>query len=149
METGGPGRPYASDGPRPDGEGPSQSMSMAAWSARHRACAGAVAPLTAEEIAQGLRALDGWRVEEGRLVKRWQFSEFRHSVQFVNRIAAAAEELNHHPDLRVERKRTVAVLLWTNKKSALTVLDFECAEAIDALLRADPGDAQEGNADGK
>jgi 4a-hydroxytetrahydrobiopterin dehydratase len=52
-----------------------------------------------EEIARQLENLDGWRAEAGNLKKRFTFQNFAESLDFVNRVGAIAESLDHHPDI--------------------------------------------------
>ena len=43
--------------------------------------------------------LSEWRVILGRLVSRWATGSFSAGAELVSRIAVAADELNHHPDV--------------------------------------------------
>ncbi|MEA2647144.1 MAG: 4a-hydroxytetrahydrobiopterin dehydratase [Chloroflexota bacterium] len=88
--------------------------------------------LTAEEIAPRMAQLNGWKVEGKELVRRFDFRDFLGPVGFVNRIAAVAEEMNHHPDLEVGWGRVV-VRLSTHSSNGLTALDFALATAIDGV----------------
>ena len=48
-------------------------------------------------------------------------------------MAELAERMDHHPDIDI-RWRTVAFWLSTHDVGALTVLDFELARQIDAVV---------------
>ena len=54
-------------------------------------------------------------------------------MAFVNRVADAAEEANHHPDILVHGWNNVRLTLTTHSQGALTDNDRAMAETIDAL----------------
>jgi 4a-hydroxytetrahydrobiopterin dehydratase len=39
--------------------------------------------------------------EGDEIVRNWKFNDFAEAMAFVNRVAEAAEEANHHPDILV------------------------------------------------
>ena len=45
--------------------------------------------------------MQGWEVRDGALRRRLQFADFDGSLAFANRVAQAADEADHHPDLCV------------------------------------------------
>ena len=60
-----------------------------------------MARLTEVDIMAGLEGAPGWALEAGGLVREWRFATFRAAIDFVNRVAAVAEEVNHHPDFEI------------------------------------------------
>jgi 4a-hydroxytetrahydrobiopterin dehydratase len=84
-----------------------------------------------EDIAMALGDLDGWQREGDALVRTYQFSRFMDGIAFVNGVAAAAEEMDHHPDLDVRYTR-IRVALSTHSAGGITELDVELARRIDA-----------------
>ena len=66
-----------------------------------RPCEGGVEKLTSEEASEDLRSLSGWRIsQEGhRLEKEWLMKSFKAGIDFINRVAAVAEEEGHHPEI--------------------------------------------------
>jgi 4a-hydroxytetrahydrobiopterin dehydratase len=88
--------------------------------------------LSDEEITQRLEALEGWEREGDAIVKDFKLDDFKGSVDFVNRITPAAEEMNHHPDLTISWSK-VTVSLSTHSEGGITANDFELAGRIDAL----------------
>ena len=54
--------------------------------------------LNDDEIATRLRRLP-WEREGDEIVREWRFEDFAEAIAFVNRVAEAAEEANHHPDI--------------------------------------------------
>ena len=56
-------------------------------------------------------------------------------MAFVNRVAEAAEEANHHPDILVHGWNKVRLSLTNHSAGGLTDADFEMATRIDRWLR--------------
>jgi 4a-hydroxytetrahydrobiopterin dehydratase len=74
-----------------------------------------------------------WRQEGESLVRDYEFKDFAQAMAFVNRVADAAEEANHHPDILVHGWNRVRLTLTTHSAGALTDNDRAMAETIDAL----------------
>jgi 4a-hydroxytetrahydrobiopterin dehydratase len=97
-------------------------------------CAGGTALLDADAVARCLSGIEGWRVEDGkRLRKRYDFADFTTALAFVNRIGEVAESEGHHPDLELGWGR-VAIEMWTHDAGGLTENDFIMAAKIDRAL---------------
>ncbi len=90
--------------------------------------------LSDEQIGERLRDLEGWTREDGAIAKDFRLGDFKGSVEFVNRQTPVAEEMNHHPALRISWS-TVTVSITTHSEGGLTESDFELARRIDALQR--------------
>jgi len=90
-----------------------------------------MARLDEDEIARRLSALEGWALEGNAITKQFTAADFAGSVEFVNRLAPIAEDMNHHPDLAIAWN-TVTVTISTHSEGGLTALDFELAGRIDA-----------------
>ena len=74
-----------------------------------------------------------WHEDGAALVRDWKFKDFAEAMAFVNRVADAAEEANHHPDILVHGWNKVRLVLTNHSAGGLTAADFEMAERIDAL----------------
>jgi 4a-hydroxytetrahydrobiopterin dehydratase len=90
-----------------------------------------VAALNDDEIRDRLGELEGWERAGDALRKQFKLDDFKGSVDFVNRITPAAEEMNHHPDLEISWN-TVTVSLSTHSEGGITESDFELAGRIDS-----------------
>jgi 4a-hydroxytetrahydrobiopterin dehydratase len=90
-----------------------------------------MARLSDEEVEERLDAFEGWEREGDAIVKEFDNGDFKGSVDFVNRIALVAEEMNHHPDLEISWS-TVKVKLSTDGEGGLTTNDFDLAAKIDS-----------------
>ena len=88
--------------------------------------------LSQDEAQRRAAALDGWELKNAALSKNVKCGDFAGSVELVNRIAAVAEEMNHHPDLEVSWD-TVKITITTHSEGGLTASDFELAARVDAL----------------
>jgi 4a-hydroxytetrahydrobiopterin dehydratase len=91
-------------------------------------------PLPDSEITNRLEALGPrWRREGDALVADIECADFISAIGLVDRIAVAAEQADHHPDLLVHSYRQLRVTLTTHAASGITARDFALAAAIDAL----------------
>jgi 4a-hydroxytetrahydrobiopterin dehydratase len=75
---------------------------------------------------------EGWNEVRGALQRGFRFEDFRTAMAFANRLADAAEEADHHPDIDI-RWNTVTVRWRTHVKRAITPKDVEMAQRTDAL----------------
>lgn len=98
-------------------------------------CKGGIPPLQGAELATLHRELDhGWQlVDEHRLEKKYEFSDFAEALAFANRVGALAEEVDHHPEIRLSWG-WVRLIIYTHKIDGLTESDFVWAAKADRLL---------------
>jgi 4a-hydroxytetrahydrobiopterin dehydratase len=93
--------------------------------------------LSDEQIRGKLTRAEGWQLEETKwIVKKYRFREYLEAIRFVERVAQAAERLNHHPFIAIDYK-LVTLRLTSWHAGGLTELDFTAAEEFD--LTFDPG----------
>ena len=71
--------------------------------------------------------MDHWEEQDGALVREFSFDSFAQAIAFVDRLAAAADEANHHPDIDI-RYGTVTVRWTTHSAGGVTERDREMAE---------------------
>lgn len=89
--------------------------------------------LSEADIAAGLERLPDWR-RDGETIRRTvKLADFGAAMAFVNRVAALAEEANHHPDITIRWNR-VTLVLTNHSAGGLTHRDVELAGGIDRLL---------------
>jgi len=79
-----------------------------------------------------------WREENESLIRDYEFKDFAAAMAFVNQVADAAEEANHHPDILVHGWNKVRLTLTTHSAGKLTENDRAMAERIDAILGTSP-----------
>ena len=93
-----------------------------------------MAALLSLQEREDLRAtLTQWQVEDERLKRQWQFSDFSEAFAFMTRVALLAESMQHHPNWSNVYNR-VTIELTTHDLGGLSNLDAELARSIDALL---------------
>ncbi|HEX9375446.1 MAG TPA: 4a-hydroxytetrahydrobiopterin dehydratase [Actinomycetota bacterium] len=97
-----------------------------------------MAALSDDEVRGALEDLPGWRYERGEIFKQYRFPTFMEAIAFIDRLADAAEELNHHPDLENHYNR-VRVALHTWDENSVTSRDIELAHRIEAASVVDAG----------
>lgn len=75
-----------------------------------------------------------WREENNFLVKEFTFRDFKEAFSFMIRVAALAEEMQHHP-LWTNVYNKVEIKLNTHDAgNKVTEKDRKLAKAIDALI---------------
>jgi 4a-hydroxytetrahydrobiopterin dehydratase len=93
------------------------------------------APLLAPaDVEASLARLPGWAREGETIAKRFRFHDFAEALAFVNRVAAPAEAMDHHPDVSIHWNE-VTLTLWTHASGGLTHKDFDLARAVEDLDR--------------
>jgi 4a-hydroxytetrahydrobiopterin dehydratase len=91
-----------------------------------------MALLSEQEIDRNL-ASSAWRREGDAIVREWELEDFSGAMEFVNRVADAAQDANHHPDIHVHGWNKVRLELSTHSEGGLTQGDFDMASRIDEL----------------
>jgi 4a-hydroxytetrahydrobiopterin dehydratase len=91
--------------------------------------------LTDSEVQTALKALPGWSLEGGAIVKTFKFGKFAQGIAFVQRVAVEADKVDHHPDIDIRYTR-IRVALSTHDAGGITGMDTKLAGQIDALARA-------------
>ena len=83
------------------------------------------------EIQRALGSLAGWSRRGEMLVKTYVFDKFADGIAFVDRVAMAADEMDHHPDIDI-RYTKVTLTLSTHDAGGVTQSDLNLAEKIEA-----------------
>ena len=88
--------------------------------------------MTEAEVQAALAGLPEWSELNGAIQRTFQFADFVAAMKFVTRVAEAAEERQHHPDILI-RYNKVTMTLSTHDASGITSKDFELAKAMDGF----------------
>lgn len=98
-------------------------------------CEGGTPPLTPSEIARLQTELKlPWAVTDTQKIRHdFKFANFRAAMEFVNKVAALAENEGHHPDLHIHYNRVI-VELTTHAIHGLSENDFIMARKIELLM---------------
>ena len=89
--------------------------------------------LTGQQIAD--EGLDGWAYLLGGLQTRIHTKNFATGLSVVNAIGAAAEDMNHHPDLNL-RYTHVDIRLTSHDEDGVTDRDIRLARAVSSIAAA-------------
>lgn len=87
-----------------------------------------------EQIKDRLSRLADWRREGDWLMRELKFENFKAALEFVNRVADEAEDMDHHPDILIHGWNNVRLSVTTHSEGGLTEKDFKLAERINALV---------------
>jgi 4a-hydroxytetrahydrobiopterin dehydratase len=91
------------------------------------------AALTESQIQEALRGLDGWAVENSKLLKVYKLKDFKAALAFINQIGAEAERLDHHPEIHNSWNRVTLRLCTHDAGGQITEKDLTLARAIQSL----------------
>jgi len=91
-----------------------------------------MAKLTAPDVDQRMKSLNGWTRDGDAIHKQYTFAGFPEAVSFVDRLAPEAEKADHHPDILINYKR-VTLTYSTHSEGGLTEKDFAGAAMADRL----------------
>lgn len=89
-------------------------------------------PLSDSDIRNALASLPSWNLSGNAMQRVFEFSDFVHAMEFVNQVAAQAEEANHHPDITIHYSR-VTLSLTSHDAGGLTKRDVAMARKISSL----------------
>ncbi len=88
--------------------------------------------LSGAEVLQALQKLPGWKVNGKAIERVFEFPNFVEAMGFVNRIAEAAEAVNHHPDITINYNK-VTLALISHDSGGVTQRDVRMAGKINEI----------------
>ena len=92
-----------------------------------------MAALHSKEIKLHLQAVPNWSKRAQTILRTFKFEGFLKGIDFVNRIAAKAQKMNHHPDIDI-RFDQVTLTLTTHDEGGITGNDFLLAKQCDEVF---------------
>ena len=92
-------------------------------------------PLPDEEARALAKEVPSWQLEDGAIVRAFEFRDFQEAFAFLTRVALLAEANSHHPDITNSWNK-VELRFRTHTADGLTRNDFIMAAKID---RFSPG----------
>lgn len=98
----------------------------------HCAPGGQATALSATEIDNNLKALQGWERVGNEIKRTFSFGNYHQTMSFVNASAWVSHREDHHPDMSVHYNKCVVAYL-THDAGGITLNDFICAAKLDAL----------------
>ncbi len=91
--------------------------------------------LSEEQVKRYVAELPQWSLNGDALQRTFGFDDFAGSMAFANRVAALADQMQHHPDIMI-RYNKVTLTLTTHDAGGLTERDFSLARSSDSCLPA-------------
>ena len=89
--------------------------------------------MNADELHRALADVPGWTGSPSAIERTVRAESFMAAIGLVNRVAEAAEEADHHPDMEI-RWRDVTFRLSTHSAgSVVTEKDLALARVINSL----------------
>ena len=89
--------------------------------------------LSASEVDEELRRLEGWSRTDTIIARDFTFSNFRDITSFLNHLVKTITEMNHHPDFSLNTgTKTVSVSVTTHSAKAVTRADIQFASELNA-----------------
>lgn len=83
------------------------------------------------------KELNFWENNQLKFIEAtFKFKNFKESIKFINEIAEYAENIDHHPDIKINYDK-VNLQLSTHTENAITNLDTELALKIQDLYKKD------------
>jgi len=74
-----------------------------------------------------------WTEQNNKLYRSFEFKDFKDAFAFMTKVAGLAEKMNHHPTWTNTYNKVEIWLSTHDAGDAITQLDEDMADAIDAL----------------
>jgi len=84
-------------------------------------------------LAKLLGELDGWQRDGQAITKTFTLKGWKSALAFVNKVGDAAVRADHHPDIHIERYKTVRIVLTTHVTKGISRADIDLAAEIDRI----------------
>ena len=92
--------------------------------------------LAESAVTERLGQLPGWERQGEAITKTYSLKGWKSAMAFANKVADAAAAANHHPDIHIERYKTVRIVLTTHVSHGISQADIDLARTIDAIAAA-------------
>lgn len=90
--------------------------------------------LSIEQINESLKTLNGWKLNEGSILKTFTTPGFPQTMGLVTAIGAYCQQHDHHPDYLTMKYSSVEVSFSTHSVKGITKKDIDIAKDIDTLI---------------
>jgi 4a-hydroxytetrahydrobiopterin dehydratase len=92
--------------------------------------------LDENEIIKALSNQNIWVIDKSTeipyLKAEYKFPNFKEALDFTNKIGQIAEDLNHHPDIKLSWGK-VEVSIHTHTQNCITELDIEFCRRVETI----------------
>ena len=91
-----------------------------------------------EDIANRIRMIGPWDYDSDDkiLIRETMFKDFMEAMGFLNKLAEAAEKLNHHPDMTLCEYNRVIVTTTTHDAGGITDNDIRLTQNFEEILES-------------
>ena len=90
-------------------------------------------PLEDKKVQELIKEVPEWMLEEGKVVRRFKFKNFREAIAFANKVADLAEAENHHPNISIFGWNKVKLIFFTHAIKGLSENDFIMAAKVNQI----------------
>ena len=88
--------------------------------------------LSETEIQDSLKELNGWYIQNGKLHKEMEFTDFDSAWEFMTRAVTEIQKMNHHPEwFNVYNK--LVIDLMTHDVGGISQNDINLAKYLDKI----------------
>jgi 4a-hydroxytetrahydrobiopterin dehydratase len=88
--------------------------------------------MTQDQIDAALAKLPQWSQVGEAIQRTFDFADFITAMKFVDKVAVAAEQVQHHPDMLIRYKK-VTLTYATHDANGITQKDFDAALHADQV----------------
>jgi len=91
-----------------------------------------------EDITNRIRMIGPWDYdsEDKILIRETMFKDFMEAMGFLNKLAEAAEQLNHHPDMTLCEYNRVIITTTTHDAGGITDNDIRLTQGFEEILES-------------
>jgi len=89
--------------------------------------------LTKEEVREKLKEFPGWKYNDDKISKQFNFAKFSDVLKLINELASYCEKIDHHPDIHIFYKKVLFELQRFSAGGKVTERDFLVAAKIERL----------------
>lgn len=93
-----------------------------------------VEALTENEISTALQKLEGWKQEENKITRSFEFKNFVEAFGFMSSVALIAEKMDHHPEWFNVYNKVDISLTTHDAGDKVSAKDIKLAEAINKIF---------------
>lgn len=73
-----------------------------------------------------------WKKVGGKLTKKYKFSDYDETIDFVNKVAKIAKKQNHHPDMEVKYD-SVILSIFDHEEGKISDKCHKFANAVEKI----------------
>jgi len=98
-----------------------------------------------EEIKDSKENKSNWKEVGGKLTKKYKFSDYDETIDFVNKVANIAKKQDHHPDMKVGYDY-VLLSMFDHEQNKISDKCHKFANAVEKITSDKPvkGEQKEG-----